>query len=219
MRLTLFNGSPRAESSNTRILLEQFLEGYTTKAGNTYELFYLRKEEPAEMAKSFSEAENVLLAFPLYVDCMPALVKSFIEELEPLCDREGNPAMGFLVQSGFPEAAHSRYVERYLEKLAVRLGSPYLGTMVKGGVEGIQVKPSWINRKLFSYFYDLGEGFGGNGRLDQEIIQRLAQPERLSGFRLAVLKLMTKTGLADMYWSHMLKKNDAFDRRFDRPYV
>ena len=44
--------------------------------------------------------------------------------------REGNPPVGFVVQSGFPEGLHSRYVERYLEKLAARLGSPYLGTIV-----------------------------------------------------------------------------------------
>ena len=81
MRLTVFNGSPRAENSNTKILLDQFLEGYMTSSDNRFASFYLRNEEPSEMAESFSEAENVLLAFPLYVDCMPALVKSFIEVL------------------------------------------------------------------------------------------------------------------------------------------
>jgi len=219
MRLTVFNGSPRAENSNTKILLDQFLEGYMTTSDNSFASFYLRKEEPSEMAEVFSKADNVLLAFPLYVDCMPALVKSFIEVLEPLCGREGNPAIGFLVQSGFPEAAHSRYVERYLEKLAARLGAPYLGTMVKGGVEGIQARPPWTNRKLFKYYHDLGQGLGENGRLDQDIIRNLARPERLSGVRLAAFKLMTKTGLVNMYWIFMLKKNNAFDRRFDRPYV
>ena len=218
MRLTVFNGSPRVEKSNTKILLERFLEGYSQNPANSHELFYLRKEEPSEMAEVFGEAENVLLAFPLYVDCMPALVKSFIEGLEPLCGREGNPAMCFLVQSGFPEAAHSRYVQRYLEKLSRRLGSEYLGTMVKGGVEGIQAKPPWMNRKLFGYFHDLGEGFGENGRLDRDILRKLAQPERLSGPRLAAIKIALKTGLVDIYWKLMLKKNDAFDKRFDCPY-
>ena len=72
--------------------------------------------------KLFQEAEQVLLAFPLYTDCMPGIVKVFIESLEPLCSREGNPDVGFIVQSGFPEAIHSRYVEKYLEKPSLRLG-------------------------------------------------------------------------------------------------
>jgi len=37
----------------------------------------------------------------------------------------GNPPLGFIVQSDFPEGLHWRYVERYLEKLAARSGSPY----------------------------------------------------------------------------------------------
>jgi len=53
---------------------------------------------------------------------MPGIVKVFIESLEPLCSREGNPDVGFIVQSGFPEAIHSRYVEKYLEKPSLRLG-------------------------------------------------------------------------------------------------
>ena len=70
---------------------------------------------------------------------MPAIVKQFIEALEPLKNRENNPPMGFIVQSGFPEALHSRYVEHYLQKLAARLNAPYLGTIVKGGGEGIRM--------------------------------------------------------------------------------
>ena len=90
------------------------------------------------MVQAFAGAECVLLGFPLYTDAMPGMVKHFIEALEPLAGRKDNPSLGFLVQSGFPEGLHSRYVERYLEKLAERLGCPYLGTIVKGNGEGVR---------------------------------------------------------------------------------
>ena len=138
MRLTVFNGSPRGKGSNTKFLLEHFLNGFMTTDGNSYEMVYLnRLKDSDKFIKFFQEAEQVLLAFPLYTDAMPAMVKTFIESLEPLCGREGNPDIGFIVQSGFPEAIHSRYIERYLEKLAIRLGCRYIGTVIKGGVEGI----------------------------------------------------------------------------------
>ena len=89
----------------------------------------------------FATADTVLLGMPLYTDSMPALVAEFIEALEPLVGRAGNPRVGFLVQSGFSEALHSRGLERYLAKLAVRLGSPYAGTIVKGGGESLQAMP------------------------------------------------------------------------------
>lgn len=188
--------------------------------GNTYEMFYLnRVKDIDKFANLFQEAEQVLLASPLYTDAMPAIVKTFIESLEPLCGREGNPDIGFIVQSGFPEAIHSQYVKKYLEQLAQRLGCKYTGTVIKGGVEGIQAKPAWMTRKLFNSFFDLGKTFGQTGKFDERIVRKLAQPVRMSKFRLWFFKLLMKTGLANFYWNSMLKKNNAFEKRFDKPYV
>ena len=215
MRLTVFNGSPRGSRSNTKILLEHFINGFMTTDGNTYELAYLNHlKDRDNFIKLFEEAEQILLAFPLYTDAMPAMVKTFIESLEPLCGREGNPDIGFIVQSGFPEAIHSRYVERYLEKLAVRLGCSYKGTVIRGGVEGIQSLPAWMNRKLFKSFYELGKTFGKTEEFDEQIVLKLAQPERLTKFQFWVLKLF-----GNLYWNRMLKKNNAFEKRFAKPYA
>jgi len=115
MKLTVFNGSPRAKGSNTKVFLEHFINGFVETEGNTYELAYLvHVKESGNFVRLFREAQTVLLAFPLYWDAMPAIVKAFIESLESLCGREDNPDIGFMVQGGFPEAIHSRYLERYL---------------------------------------------------------------------------------------------------------
>jgi len=39
----------------------------------------------------FAEAQQVILAFTLYTDAMPGIVKQFIEQLEPLCGRNNQP--------------------------------------------------------------------------------------------------------------------------------
>ena len=216
MKLTVFNGSPRGKGSNTKTLLEHFINGFMTTDGNIYELAYLiRVKESNNFIKLFREAERVLLAFPLYTDAMPAIVKTFIESLEPLCGREENPDIGFIVQSGFPEAIHSQYVERYLEKLAVRLGCRYKGTVIRGGVEAIRAAPAWMNRKLFRSFYKLGKTFGETGEFDKQIVLKLARPERLTKFGFWVFKLLGHK----LYWNPLLKKNNAFKKRFDKPYI
>jgi len=221
MRLTVFNGSPRGKSSSTEILLEHFISGFMTTEGNTYELAYLNRVKDREnFIKLFQEAEQVLLAFPLYTDTMPAMVKTFIESLEPLCGRQGNPSIGFIVQSGFPEAIHSRYVERYLEKLALRLGCRYIGTIIKGGCEGVWRRPAKKTKKLFGAFYQLGQIYGETGRFDERLIHKLAQPESFPKLIVPLLKLLlTKIGLANSYWNPMLKKNNAFEKRFAKPYA
>jgi len=221
VKLTVFNGSPRGKGSSTKILLEHFMNGFMATNGNTYELAYLvRVKDSDNFIKLFQEAENVLLAFPLYADAMPAIVKTFIESLEPLCGRETNPDIGFIVQGGFPEAIHSRYVERYLEKLASRLGCRYIGTIIKGGCEGVWRRPAKRTKKLFEAFYQLGQIYGEAGRFDEQLIHKLAQPESFPELIVPLLKLLLiKIGLANFYWNPLLKKNSAFEKRFAKPYV
>jgi len=219
MKLTVFNGSPRGKTSNTRILLEHFLQGFSETAGNQFELYYLiQKKDLTGCVEAFKKADQVILAFPLYVDCMPAVVKAFIEALEPLCACSPNPRLGFIIQSGFPESVHSHYLRRYLEKLCRRLGSPYLGTVIKGGVEGIRSQPAWMTRGVLETFSKLGRSFGSRGEFDQELVAKLAQPVRFRGAGLIMARVFAKMGEM-FYWNPLLKKNKAYHKRFAKPYA
>lgn len=220
MQLTVYNGSPRGQNSNTRLLLERFLRGFEKRGGATHRLHYLvKRNDRRQQLEDLAGAPGpVLLGFPLYTDCMPGIVKDFIEDLRPLCGREGLPPMLFLVQSGFPEAHHSRFVERYLEKLTRRLCCEYLGTMVRGGAEGIQVMPPVMTRKLFGLMEKLGAALARTGKLDPKLLSKLAHPEHLSpAARWMYEKLLYR--MSNGYWNTQLKKNHALDRREDRPFV
>ena len=159
------------------------------------------------------------MGFPLYTDAMPGIVKAFIETLEPLRGREGNPPIGFLVQSGFPEGVHSRHLERYLAKLAGRLGSPYLGTIVKGGGEGTRLMPESMNRKLFGNLAAIGQSLAEEGQFDAVSLRAIAKPERYPGILVPVFKMLSKTSLLNGYWNNQLKENGVYEERFARPFV
>jgi multimeric flavodoxin WrbA len=218
--LTIFNGSPRGRKANTALLFEKFLDGFHAVPGHTGEVFDLnRQHDRPRFTQAFADAECVLLGFPLYTDSMPGLVKGFSETLEVYRDRAGNPPIGFLVQSGFPESTHSRHVERYLERLAARLGSPYLGTIVKGGVEGIQIMPDNMTRKLYTGLQQIGHTFAQTGRFDSNLLHALAKPEWYPAYLAPVFKLFVKTPIATFYWDGQLKKNGVYDQRFARPYA
>jgi NAD(P)H-dependent FMN reductase len=219
MRLTVFNGSPRGEKSNTRLLMEHFGRGFLETENNEIEYLYLnRTGESEKHLQHFGRADRVILAFPLYTDAMPGIVKHFIEALHPLIGGRDNPPMGFLVQSGFPEPAHSRPVAEYLKELTRRLDSEYLGTVIRGGVEGIQVMPPWMTRKLYTHFYRLGRDFGQSGAFNRDVMARLTPWERLSLFRRMFYRIGSWLGMTEMYWNMKLKQNNSFDKRFARPY-
>ena len=90
--------------------------------------------------------------------------------------------------------------------------------MVKGGAEGIQVMPSMMTRKLFGLMDKLGARLAETGGLDPKLLRKLAHPETLSPFaRWLHDKLFYR--MTNNYWNGMLKKNNALDRREDRPFA
>jgi multimeric flavodoxin WrbA len=215
-RLTFFNGSPRGRKGSTPIMLDQLAIGF----GGTRETYHLiRMKETQQMVQAFSRAECAILGFPLYTDSMPGIVKHFIEALEPLAGGRNNPPLGFLVQSGFPEGLHSRYVERYLEKLAARIGSPYLGTIVKGGGEGTRAMPPEMTRTLFTNLQTLGAGLATNGRFDPLVLKAIAHPERYPAILGPVFQIVLRLPFAHAYFDNMLKQNGAYEKRFARPFA
>jgi hypothetical protein len=217
MKLTVFNGSPRGQRGNTEVLLNHLITGWEMGGEHSHERHYMRRVADAgRFVDAFDQAECVLIAFPLYTDAMPGIVKTFVESLAPLCGRQGNPPLAFLVQSGFPEAVHSRYVERYLEKLARRLGSPYLGTIVKGGCEGARMMPD--ESKLFVSLQQIGATWGRTGAPNGELLAALAKPERFPRWLGPLFQILLKTKLGRQYWDQQLKESGAYERRFARPY-
>jgi len=217
--LLLLDGSPRGPRSNSMKMLARVAEGWERAGGAPPEVLHLAHPAGFERAAAaFFEADAVLLGMPLYTDAMPGLVMAFIEALAPRMG-SASPLLGFLVQSGFPEALHSRPLERYLEKLARRLGSPYAGTIVRGSGESLQARPERTNGKLWARLRLLGGQLARDGRFGAEALRAVAGVERLAPVAAALLSLAFRLPLTQFYWNRQLKRNGAWERRFAAPYL
>ena len=221
--LVLLNGSPRGERSSSMKMLKRVAEGWVRGGGAQPEVLHLvRRAQFQRAVEAFAGADVVLLGVPLYTDAMPALVKEYIEALAPRVEAaragDANPTLAFLVQGGFPEAAHSRPLERYLEKLALRLGSHYAGTIVRGGGEALQVMPEQANRKLWARLQMLGEQLARDGCFGAAELKAVAGIERFSRFGALLATLACRIPAVQFYWNGQLKKNHAWERRFAAPY-
>ncbi|NLO09709.1 MAG: hypothetical protein GX129_07520 [Clostridiales bacterium] len=116
--------------------------------------YLINVKEHKMWAEDFASVENNLFVFPLYVHAMPGSVMKFFEELRPINNKDVH--MAFLVQSGFPETSQSYYLRPYLELITKRLGVSYDGTIIKGGVEGLKMKPEKANKKFFDQMGQVG---------------------------------------------------------------
>lgn len=217
MSLVIFNGSPRNKQSNSKILVEHFLSGYESVNKSRVEVNYLKSNSDKRKRKDiYKIADQILIIFPLYCDSMPGLVMEFLQEIHELGG--SGKKIGFIIQSGFPETKHSVPVSKYLRKFTNRIGAEYLGCVIKGGVEGIQIMHPKMTEKLFNNFKKLGKTFGLKGELDSEVIQELGKTYTLSKFNRVLFRIASILGLTNFYWNMMLKKHGAYEKRFNRPY-
>lgn len=219
MTLTIFNGSPRKHKSNSKILTDKFAAGYKSRINQEIVCAYLAEtDKEDENINLFQRSSEVLIIFPLYVDSMPGMVKRFFEKIV-LQPHTGKKRIGFIVQSGFPESIHSSYIEKYVQGFIKRLNYEYLGSVIKGGVEGIQVMPAFMTKALYADFYDLGIYFADNRRFNTRIMNKLAKPYKLSWIKRVGTRFYMTTGLINFYWNTKLKENNALHKRFDQPYL
>jgi NAD(P)H-dependent FMN reductase len=219
MKILIINGSPRGKSSNSTLLMEYFNAGFLANPENDSETIYLKDQKKlGENVQKFLDHETIVFIFPLYCDAMPGIVMRFIEELGAKREQIPGKTLGFIIQSGFPEGIHCAALADYLEKLTSRLQCNYLGTVIKGGVEGIKNRPKRMIRGVLNDFYDLGLFFGKFYYFDKKLKKKLLKPYKLSKFAVVILKKLLKTGLFGGYWNKQLKKNGVFERRFEKPY-
>jgi hypothetical protein len=94
-----------------------------------------------------------------------------------------------------------------------------VGTLVKGGAEGVRFTPPEASPPLFELLHQLGEAFGKTGQFEAALVRKLAKPERFPRVLAPAFKLMLKTKVATSYWDNQLEENGAYENRFAQPYA
>ncbi|MCC5417815.1 hypothetical protein EJM73_04060 [Clostridium botulinum] len=210
-KLVIYNGSPRRSGSNSTLILKKVIEALSDRV----EIRDLKEGDKwEEWVESFKRENHVMFFMPLYVHAMPSHVMGFIEKLQV-----SRGSISFFVQSGFPESSQSHYLEAYFEQLALRLGRTYIGTAIKGGVEGLQVKPAKAQEKIIEPMVNSIVNLVYEGNFNPSSICQLARPIRLGKGMEILFKVLTKIGLINFFWDQQLKENDAYEKRFDCPYL
>lgn len=214
MKTLLINGSPKGNSKNcnSRIISEKFVSGMKTPC----EVRCIAGADLDELALYMNNFDAVIFVLPLYIHAMPGIMMDFIECLEP-AKSEGK-YIGFIVQAGFIETAQQKYIKQYFASLAKQLKYNYLGTVTKGEAAAIYMFPKMF-KKVLNRFYELGHAYEETGSFKDDIAEKLGKPYELSSFQVKLYQICCNLGLNDFGWHRILKKNNAFNKRLDRPFL
>jgi hypothetical protein len=175
---------------------------------------YVAEEDAASLASYMDGFDCWLFFFPLYVNAMPGIVKRLFEHMRPNQEKSA----GYFVQSGFEESFQSDYLCAILKNFNRRMGYRDLGIVVAGGMAGVRFMPDRMNRELFIRLEQAGALYEQAGVFDEESIRLFGQPYRYTGKQLKRNRFMKKIGLTNIFWNSMLKKNNVYSKRFDKPF-
>lgn len=212
MKTLIINGSPKGKLGNTEIFIRQFLIG----TGQEMPVWYVVKESPCDLAEAACEYDTLLIFMPLYVHAMPGIVMKLFEEMKQA--RAGQKIV-LVVQSGFIEGAQARFLIRYLNRFARRLGYENLGVVTNGDAAGTAFMPVFMTKKLFRRLQKLGAHYAEHGQFDKETAQLLAGMQNISAGNIKKYEFFNRTGLSHQFWHKFWRDNGVFEQGLDRPFV
>lgn len=191
MHVVIINGSPRIQKySNTEKIMAAFTKGLSEKEV-TFETYAISERKTWDSIRdAYIKNEEILIALPLYVECVPGLLLEFLETLP---QKDAHTRLSFLLQSGFSEGCQLRCGEAFLEKLPEYLGVRYGGCLVKGDNFGIRVLDGEKQIQATKPYQAMGELFAEGDGFFREEAKKFTGPEYLSLPMRLMMGLVFKT--------------------------
>ncbi len=212
MSTLIINGSPRGKSGNTEVFIRQFILG----AGQEYPVRYAANEPENALLESAAQAETLLIFMPLYVHAMPGIVMKLFEQMKPA---KTGQKIGFVVQAGYIEGAQARFLVRYLNAFADRLGYENLGVITKGDAAGVAMMPAFITKKLFQRLQALGAHYSQFGQFHKETAALLAGMYEIPHHKAKLYEFFNRTGINHLFWHKFWRDNGVFEQGLNRPFA
>jgi menaquinone-dependent protoporphyrinogen IX oxidase len=213
MKTLILNGSPKGDSKKCNSLI--FAQHFVKNMKNPCEIRSIASSDKGELAKYIKAFDTVIIIMPLYIHAMPGIVMEFFEAMEPAIEGK---SLGFIIQAGFMETSQERFVVRYLESFTRKLNYNYIGTVCKGEAAAIYMMPKMF-KKVLKMVSDLGASYEETGGFDKELISKLGKPYEIKQPLLGILRVVTRSGINDIFWHREMKKHNAYKKRRDRPYL
>lgn len=191
MHVVIINGSPRAQQySNTEKIIAAFAKGLSERE-STFETYAISNRETWGIIRdAYVKNDEILIALPLYVECVPGLLLEFLETLP---EKDKRTRLSFLLQSGFSEGCQLRCGEAFLEKLPEYLGVRYGGCLVKGDNFGIRFLDEEKQAQITKPYQAMGELFAEGDGFFREEAKKFTGPEYFSLPMRLMIGLIQKT--------------------------
>jgi len=171
MKITVFNGAMRGEKSISHLMVSEFLAGAEGAGAEVEEVLLVKRkinlcraclscwiktpgrccqrDDMNELLEKYMASEIVVIATPLYGDCVSGLTKMFMDRLIPISDPhfkpdvegetghemryERYPDMVVISNCGYPEQSHFQVLQLLFRRIARNANCKLIAEIYRGG--------------------------------------------------------------------------------------
>ncbi len=182
----------------------------------TEHLLFKTTQHPA-FIQTISDADCYLMVFPLYVDSMPSIVKSFMELMSENSQNFQGKPIYFIIHSGFPEIVQNELLKKYTAYFSSNIMKMnYKGTLIMAGSEAMQMAPDGYFNKKVTLFQSLLSSIVKGANFDEALSMKLSGCYQLSPLQQFLYRI---NPFKDFYWHYRLKKSGARHLVKAKPYL
>jgi hypothetical protein len=178
VKITIFNGSPRAEAGNTHVMVEAFMKGAREGGAEVENVFLARKE-----IKPCRGCFGCWLKTPgecvIKDDMAELFEKDEGGECAHLMRSEKRVKLVVISNCGFPEQSHFQVLELLFKRVARNMRTEVIGEIYRGGGAILKDAPLILKpviRKYKKLLQKAGKEIAENLRLSEETRSKLEKP-------------------------------------------
>ncbi len=219
-RVLLLIGSAKRPRSTSESLGSYLLERLRERGCATEELFLYRSLASEEGCKALlaatAQADVLILAFPLYVDSLPALVIRALENIakhRQAADNLRKQRLLSIVNCGFPETHQNDTALAICRRFAREAGFEWAGGLALGGGEAIDGEPlssvKLLARNVIRSLDLTAESLARGETVPQKAVELMAKP---------LLPAWLYIWWGEKRWWWRARKHGVEDQLDARPY-
>lgn len=215
MHVLIINGSPRVERySNTDKIINSFAKGLSKEDVTSEKYAISDRKSWDNIKKAYEENTEIIIALPLYVECVPGLLLEFLDTLPK---KNNDTQVAFILQGGFAEGCQFRCGEEFLRKLPKYLSCTYGGCLIKGDNFSIRFMEGEQREKMVKPYEEMGVLFAKKKSFHNEEAKAFTGPEYFSLPQRIIVGFAFKTFVKKMF-NDVAKKWGCTTYLDARPY-
>ncbi len=216
----LLVGSPKGPLSTSTTLgnyLISRLVEFDFSVEKTYIYKHIKKEEKQkELLLKIEGADLIILAFPLYIDCLPSGVIKALELIRDYRKLKENPKkqrFTVIINCGFPEVEHNNTAVQICRIFAREVGFEWMGAL-KIGMGGVFIGKTLEERRIIARNILSGFKIGAKA-----LAQGKQIPEEANKIeRKPMMPRKIYIGIGNLFWDYQAKQFGVLKKIKNQPY-